>query len=315
MMDKIKTVFVVGPTASGKTDLAIKLANEIGGEIVCADSMQIYKGIEIASACPTPQEKAAAKHHLCEFLDLGDSYSVSQYVQDAKSVIADINARGKVPIVVGGTGLYIDSLSKGIEFNYKNDISVREKLQKRLEAEGIEELYAELKVIDGASAQKISQSDTKRILRALEIYYTTGKTKTEIDGQSTKSTNIIDPLFIGLNFNDREKLYERINLRVDKMIQSGLVDEAKRVYQSTSKNGAAQAIGYKELVPYILGQDTLENCIENLKMQTRRYAKRQLTWFRRNQNINWIYLDEDQNPAATAITICRNFLKGRTNEN
>ena len=315
MMDKIKTVFVVGPTASGKTDLAIKLANEIGGEIVCADSMQIYKGIEIASACPTPQEKMAAKHHLCEFLDLGDSYSVSQYVQDAKSVIADINARGKVPIVVGGTGLYIDSLSKGIEFNYKNDISVREKLQKRLEAEGIEELYAELKVIDGASAQKISQSDTKRILRALEIYYTTGKTKTEIDGQSTKSTNIIDPLFIGLNFNDREKLYERINLRVDKMIQSGLVDEAKRVYQSTSKNGAAQAIGYKELVPYILGQDTLENCIENLKMQTRRYAKRQLTWFRRNQSINWIYLDEDQNPAATATAICCNFLKGRTNEN
>lgn len=315
MMDKIKTIFVVGPTASGKTDLAIKLAKKIDGEIVCADSMQIYKGIEIASACPTPQEMAAAKHYLCEFLDIGDSYSVSQYVEDAKRVISDINSRGKVPVVVGGTGLYIDSLSKGIEFNYKNDISVRENIEKRLEIEGVEVLYAELKVIDGRSAQKISPNDTKRILRALEIYYTTGKTKTEIDGRSTKSTNIIDPLFIGLNFIDREKLYERINLRVDKMIQSGLIDEAKRVYQTTSKNGAAQAIGHKELLPYILGQDTLENCIENLKMQTRRYAKRQLTWFRRNQNINWIYLDKDQNPADTAVMICRNFLKGKTDEN
>lgn len=314
-MSKIKTVFIVGPTASGKTDLAVKLANEIGGEIVCADSMQIYKGIEIASACPTPSEKAAAKHHLCEFLSLSSSYSVSQYVEDAKRVIADIDSRGLVPIVVGGTGLYIDSLAKGIEFNYKNDMSVRERLKNRFETENIDDLYSELKIIDPVSAQKISPNDTKRIFRALEIYFTTGKTKKQIDDESTKSANIIDPLFIGLSFIDREKLYDRINLRVDKMIENGLIDEVKRVYKNTSKSGAAQAIGHKELVPYILGQDSLENCVEKLKMQTRRYAKRQLTWFRKNQSINWLYLDENQNPVSAAVSLCRNFLKGRTDEN
>ncbi|MBQ0110421.1 MAG: tRNA (adenosine(37)-N6)-dimethylallyltransferase MiaA [Oscillospiraceae bacterium] len=310
MMKPIKSVFIVGPTASGKTDFAINLAKHFNGEIVSADSMQIYKDIPIASACPTKQEKEAVMHHLTEFIELSSSYSVSQYLDDAKTVITDINLRNKIPFVVGGTGLYIDCLANGTEFAYDNDDSVRKNLLDRLNSEPIENLYAELMKIDRESCEKISVNDTKRIIRALEIYYTTGKTKSQIDRDSQNGEKFVEPLYIGLNFSDREKLYERINSRVDRMINDGLLQEAREVLSKTAKNGAAQAIGHKELMPYILGEDTLENCVEKLKMQTRRYAKRQLTWFRKNENINWIYLDKTENPLEYAVNLCNEFLKG-----
>lgn len=301
-------IYIVGPTASGKTAVSVQVAKHFGAEIISADSMQIYKNMHIASAAPNEDEKQGVPHHMFEFLNPNENFSVSQYVDMAKKIINDVHSRGNIPIVVGGTGLYVSSLSENVCFGDEEDkYSVRAALEERAEFEGLAELYEYLKLIDPTAAGKISPNDKKRILRAIEIFEISGKTKTERDALSKQNGSSYENLFIGLSYNDREILYNRINQRVDLMLENGLVDEAKAAY-NTNLGTAAQAIGHKELFKYFGGEMSLEAATDHLKTQTRHYAKRQLTWFRKNENINWINMDEDENPANTIIGIISDFL-------
>mgnify|MGYP000308691534 FL=1 len=307
-MSKIKTVFVAGATASGKTELAIKLAQRFDGEIVSADSMQIYKGIHIASAAPDTEEMQGIPHYMLEFLNPDDSFSVAEYVEKARAYIKDIARRGKLPIVAGGTGLYINSLADNISYiEEKNDGKLRRELEERFEDIGAEQMLKELKEIDPETAARLHSNDKKRIIRAFEVYRLTGKTVTEQNKLSKQGDALIDPCIIEITYRDREKLYDRINRRVDKMLQSGLAEEARAALQNTA-GGAYQAIGHKELSGYISGDMSLEEAAEKLKMQTRRYAKRQLTWFRRDERINRIYADETEDVFSAAEKITENFL-------
>ncbi len=294
-MEKIKTVFVVGPTASGKTELGIKIAKEYGGEIICADSMQIYKGMSIASASPTKEERSQAKHHLVEFLEYGDNYTVADYVSVARRKIFEINNIGKLPIIVGGTGLYINSLADNIEFSAEQtDFELRERLEKQMQEIGTDKMLELLKEIDPDTATKLHPNNKRRIIRAFEIYYSTGITKSKQDFASRQNESPINPIMIGITYRDRQLLYERIEKRVVRMLENGLVDEAKAAYDrfSGSFTGSYQAIGHKELFDYFDGKCTLEKAIEVLKRSTKRYAKRQMTWFSKDGRIKWIYADE-----------------------
>ena len=307
-MSKIKTVFVAGATASGKTELAIKLAQRFDGEIVSADSMQIYKGIHIASAAPDTEEMQGIPHYMLEFLNPDDSFSVAEYVEKARAYIKDIARRGKLPIVAGGTGLYINSLADNISYiEEKTDSKLRLKLEERFEEIGAEQMLNELKEIDPETAGRLHSNDKKRIIRAFEVYRLTGKTITEQNKLSKQGDAFIDPCIIEITYRDREKLYDRINRRVDKMLRSGLAEEARAALQNTA-GGAYQAIGHKELAGYISGEMSLKEAAEKLKMQTRRYAKRQLTWFRRDDRINRIYADETEDVFSAAEKITEKFL-------
>lgn len=290
-MDKKTVIVIVGPTASGKTSLSIEIAKEIGGEIVSADSMQIYKDMDIATAKPTTDEMQGIPHHLISIIDSDENFSVAAYKEKAMEAIADIFQRGKTPVVVGGTGLYVDTLINNTNFFDFDKSEEREKLKERLEAEGIEKLYDELKSVDPATAEKLHINDMKRILRALEVYNSTGKTISLQAELSHESESEYDWAVIGFTAENREVLYERINRRVDIMLEEGLLEEAKEFFASEKSSTAKQAIGYKELKPYFDGVMTLDEATEKLKRETRRYAKRQLTWFRRNKNINWINID------------------------
>ncbi len=304
-----KALFIVGPTASGKTALSIFLAKALNGEIICADSMQIYKGIHVASAAPDESEKDGVAHHLFEFLNLDDEYSVADYVKAARDKINQISNRGKLPIIVGGTGLYISSLLDNIEYIEQDaDPNLREELEQKFDEIGAEAMLLELKGFDPDSAERLHPNNRRRIIRAFEVYLQTGKTITEQNILSRQNPSDIEPLVIGITYKNRELLYDRINRRVDIMLANGILDEAKQTVGS-SKKGAFQAIGHKELYPAITGDDTLENCAEHLKQQTRRYAKRQLTWFNRDERINWVYPDEDINCCETALYLANNFLK------
>lgn len=301
---KILLICVVGPTASGKTALSIEIAKRIGGEIVSADSMQIYKGISIASAAPTKAEMQGIPHYMLEFLERSESYSVADYVSRAAQVIANINAKGKTPILVGGTGLYVDSLTNGIVFTeQKTDQDLRESLEKEFEAVGGEEMLEKLAEFDPETAKALNPTDRRRIIRAFEIYKTTGITKTRQDELSRSAPPPYETVFIGITYRDRERLYERINRRVDVMLENGLLEEAEATLRLASGKGAAQAIGHKELHSFLRGEKTLEQATEDLKRETRRYAKRQLTWFRRNQDIHWIYADECDDVVSAAMKI------------
>lgn len=292
-MEKIFVVAVVGPTASGKTGLGVKLAKHYGGEVVSADSMQIYKFMDIATAKPTKEEMCGVPHHVIDFVDPTESYSVARYTQDTKAAIDDIVSRGKLPIIVGGTGLYVDSFLENVEFfDVAADENLRKTLYEKAETDGVESLYEELKKVDPESAEKIHSNNVKKITRALEFFYSTGKTITEQVRLSKIAPSPYESVIIGLSAKDRQFLYDRINLRVDIMLEMGLVEEAKNFYSTYGTKTANQAIGYKELFPYIEGGVPLDECVENLKMQTRRYAKRQLTWFRRNENISFLNIDE-----------------------
>ncbi len=307
-MSKIKTVFVAGATASGKTELAIKLAQRFDGEIVSADSMQIYKGIHIASAAPDTEEMQGIPHYMLEFLNPDDSFSVAEYVEKARAYIKDIARRGKLPIVAGGTGLYINSLADNISYiEEKTDIKLRRGLEERFEEIGAEQMLNELKEIDPETAGRLHSNDKKRIIRAFEVYRLTGKTITEQNKLSKQGDALIDPCIIEITYRDREKLYDRINRRVDKMLRAGLAEEARAALQNTA-GGAYQAIGHKELEGYISGEMSLKEAAEKLKMQTRRYAKRQLTWFRRDDRINRIYADETEDVFSAAEKITEKFL-------
>lgn len=284
-----KVIVICGPTASGKTSLSIELAKKVKGEIVSADSMQIYQEMNIGTAKPTREEKQGIKHYLLDFVSPEQRYSVADYKKDAKRAIKEILAKGKIPIVVGGTGLYIDSLIYEIEYPaIEFDETYRIKLEQRVKEQGLEVLYQEAKKIDPIAIQKISPNDEKRILRILEIYHATGKTKTEQEIESRKNPPQYDYQVYALKW-DREILYERINKRVDQMIEQGLIEEVKEILKNHEKFPTAmQGLGYKEVVQFLQGQMTKEEMIEKLKMETRRYAKRQMTWFRKNKQTVWL---------------------------
>lgn len=293
---KPKVVVICGPTASGKTALSIELAKKINGEIISCDSMQIYKDMNIGTAKPTKEEMQGIKHYLVDYVLPTKRYSVADYKRDAEKSIKKILEKGKVPIIVGGTGLYVDSLIYNIEYpEIKFDEQYREKLEKEVEEKGLENLYKEAKKIDPIAVEKISKTDKKRLLRILEIYHATGKTKTEQEIISRRNEPEYDYKVYALLW-DREKLYDRINLRVDLMIKQGLIEEVKSILEKYNTFPTAmQGLGYKEVVQYLNGELTKEEMIEKVKQETRRYAKRQMTWFRKNKQTVWLDAENRQN--------------------
>ncbi|WMJ23107.1 tRNA (adenosine(37)-N6)-dimethylallyltransferase MiaA [Paludicola sp. MB14-C6] len=295
-MNKIPIIVVVGPTASGKTSLAVHVAKKYNGEVISADSMQIYKEMNIGTAKPTIQEMDGVPHHLIDFLEPNQSFSVADYVALAHKVIADIYSRKKIPVIAGGTGLYVASLLNNIQFSEtQSDDTIRNKLYSFAEQNGAEALHQKLMDIDPVSATAIHPNNIPRVVRAIELYELTGITMEEHQRNSRLVPSKYNALKIGLNYKDRSILYQRINQRVDLMIQDGLLEEASTILSSEYASTAMQAIGYKELSPYFNGLLSLDQAIANLKQQTRRYAKRQLTWFRRDDEIQWFYPDEYEN--------------------
>jgi tRNA dimethylallyltransferase len=286
MSGKRKIVIVGGPTASGKSALALKLCQQFGGELISADSMQIYKRLDIGTAKPTPDETALVKHHLIDIREPWENYSAAEFVTDARAAIDSVFSAGKLPVVCGGTGLYIEALIHPTDYSQQTEANdaIRAELMKK-DAHG---LWEELSRVDPEAAAKTHENNKKRVVRALEIYYMTGKTKTETDKEQKKTESDLDCLLLLTGFSDRRSLYDRIDRRVDEMINAGLVGETKRLLQSGDLRPgttAYQAIGYKELFPYINGEKTLDECVSKLKQATRNYAKRQLTWFSRYDGI------------------------------
>ena len=302
-MQNIPVLAVVGPTASGKTALAVELAKRLDGEIVSADSMQIYKGMDIASAKPTEAEKQGIPHHMMDFLPPETPYSVAEYVKAARACILEIHKRQKLPILVGGTGLYVDSLLTGTRFiETETDFDLRARLETEFDALGGEKMLEKLAAFDRDSAARLHPNNRKRIIRAFEVYTLTGKTMTEALAASREKPSPFTPCYIGIAYENREILYDRINRRVDIMLENGLLAEARAFFQGTPDT-AAQAIGYKELKPYLDGVLSLDEAVANLKRATRNYAKRQITWFKRNPQIHWIYADTCSKQALLAQAI------------
>lgn len=288
-----KVIVICGPTASGKTALSIELAKKINGEIISCDSMQIYKDMDIGTAKVTPEEMQGIKHYLVDFVSPDERYSVANFKNDAKKAIKEIIAKGKTPIIVGGTGLYVDSLIYEIDYpQIELDEEYRKELELQANEQGLKKLYEIAKEIDPLAIDKISENDQKRIIRILEIYHSTGKTKTQLEAESRKPLEY-DYIVFAINW-DRAKLYERINKRVDIMLEQGLIEEVEKIKQKYSKFPTAmQGLGYKEVVEYLEGNYTEEEMIEKIKMETRRYAKRQLTWFRKNKQTIWLNGEEN----------------------
>lgn len=307
MDKKIPLIAVIGPTASGKTGLAVEIAKKFGGEVVSADSMQIYSELTVGTAKPTEKEMEGVPHHLIGHKSIDEEYSVVDYVEEAKNAIADIFSRGKLPVLCGGTGLYVDSLLSNTEFSeIKSDPDVRKKLYDFAKENGNEALFEKLKEIDPETAAKTHANNLIRVVRAMEVYEVTGKTMSEHQKDSHPIPSIYDVCYIGTNFSDRDKLYARIEQRIDEMLEEGVEEEARFLFEHNGTCTAAQAIGYKEFYPYFRGEMSREDAISVLKKETRHYAKRQITWFRRNDKINWLFRDEfsekkDLNEAAFEI--------------
>ncbi len=308
---KIPLIVIAGPTASGKSDLAINTALKFGGEIVSADSMQIYRNLDVGTAKPTKEELLKVPHHMIDFLDIKDKFSVADYVKRAKPIIDDINERGKIPVVAGGTGLYIDSLINESDFAHNGENEeLRRELTLLSEKEGNEAVHNILKELDTKAAENIHKNNLKRVIRAIEIIKTTKKSLDESVGKNEEKDSPYDVLYLYLE-HDREVLYERINKRVDLMMKNGLLDEALWLYKnSDGTETSLQAIGYKEFFPYFKGEISLEEAIENLKKDTRHYAKRQMTWFRRNEKVKAIDCRIDKEKAAEKII--EEFLERRS---
>ena len=294
-LKKQPLIAVVGPTASGKTALAVELALYFGGEVVSADSMQVYKRMDIATAKPDEAEKKGVPHHLIDLIEPdGAAFSVAQYARRAHAVIADIAARGRVPILAGGTGLYIDAVIDNIDFsNIRSDEAVRAELRALADAHGNDYMLGLLREADPELAASLHPNNLGRILRALEVYRVTGVPMSEHQRRSRQMPARYDVCMIGLNFTDRAMLYDRVNRRVDLMMERGLLDEARAV-SAVCRGTALQAIGYKELIPYLDAGAPLEECINRLKQSTRRYAKRQLSWFRRDARNVWLMVDKSE---------------------
>lgn len=292
---KTKILAVVGPTASGKSALAIELAKRLDGEIICCDSMQIYKQMNIGTAKPDESEISAVPHHLFDFADPDRSFSCADYIPLAKAAVEEISSRGKLPIFCGGTGLYLDRFLSGAEFESTDiDEDFRREMTEFAAQNGNIALHEKLREVDPISADEIHPNNVKRVIRALEIYKTSGRTKSELDRESKSFESEYSALQIGLKYDDREILYDRINRRVDKMMQAGLLDETRELLEAGifEKNStAAQAIGYKELLTYFSGEKELIEAVDDLKMATRRYAKRQMTWFSSHGDVHWLTAD------------------------
>lgn len=292
-MSKGKVVAVVGPTASGKTALAISIAERFGGEVVSCDSMQIYKHMDIGTAKPTAEEQHKIPHHMIDIAEPWESYSVATFVKTARAHIDGILSRGRLPVLAGGTGLYIDSIINNIEFaDYGSDEGYRAELHRLAKEKGAEYVHGLLAEKDPAAAEKIHQNNLRRVIRALEICRLSGKTFTEMNEMSRREP-VYDALIFGLNV-DRQTLYDRINNRVDDMIAAGLENEVKNILDIGvgRDTTAMQAIGYKEFIDYFEGRATLDETVEKIKQESRRYAKRQLTWFKRNPDIHWLMLQD-----------------------
>ncbi len=302
--DKIRIVAVAGPTASGKTALSVRLAKYYSGEIISADSMQIYKGMSIATAKPTKDEMQGIPHHLMDLLEPRESFSVSQYVKLAHEKAAEITARGNLPIICGGTGLYMRSFLENISFSEEEtDESLRAALMEQYRTRGGQAMIEYIRTFDPETAQKLLPSNSKRIIRAIEIYKLTGKTMSRQILESRSEPSPYDIAAIGITYADRQKLYDRINKRVDIMMKNGLLEEAESFYKSEIGNTASAAIGYKELKPYLDGEVSLEQAVDKLKQETRHYAKRQLTWFKRDKYIKWIEADKCSDVYNEAVKI------------
>ena len=297
MSEKIRIVAIVGPTASGKSALAVALAKALGGEVVSCDSMQIYKKLNIGTAKPTAAEMEGVPHHLIDCVDPEISFSSADYVSLADAAIADVHARGKLPILCGGTGLYLDSLLRGgFASEADSDEKIREELFHFAEENGNEALHARLWEVDPASAEAIHPNNVKRVIRAREIYLVGGVPKSVLDAQTKGFESKYDATVIGIGFSDRDVLYSRIDRRVDMMVEAGLLEETRELLRDgvfERSFTAAQAIGYKEIIPYLEGNITLDAALDDLKRATRRYAKRQLTWFSAKDYVRWIYADKD----------------------
>lgn len=285
-----KILVVTGPTATGKTALSVELAKKLGGEIVSADSMQIYRGMDIGTAKVTKAEMQNIPHHMIDIADPSEDYSVSRYVEEADAAVRGILSRGRLPIVAGGTNLYIDSLIAGLDFAEKaEDAALRESLNKQYDDIGGEAMLEHLRGFDPERAAKLHPADKRRIVRAVEIYILTGETITRHDEETKKRPKRYDAVKIALTFADRAVLYDRINARVDKMVSDGLFDEVKGLLDSglSPESTSMQAIGYKEPAAYFRGEMSRDEAIELIKLSSRRYAKRQLTWLRRDDSIHW----------------------------
>ena len=282
-------ICVVGPTASGKTALAVELAKSFNGEVISCDSMQIYRRMDIGTAKPTFDEMQGIPHHMIDICEPDEAFSVSRYVELADPILQDVLARGKTAVIAGGTGLYVDALIRGNDFAPFPSTGCRERLEARAEAEGMEVLTEELRAIDPEALER-SQGNPRRIIRALEVWQETGETITAHNLRTQAIPDKYSPLWIGLDFEERQTLYDRIDLRVELMVKDGLLEEIRGILDSGIPEDATamQAIGYKEFIDAMAGRDTLENAVAKLQQSSRRYAKRQLTWFRKNKNIHWI---------------------------
>ena len=289
-------VCIAGPTASGKTALAVALAKEVNGEVVSCDSMQVYKGMDIGTAKPTVEEMEGIPHHMLSVAEPDEDFSVSRYCEMAAPIVDDIVARGKVAIIAGGTGLYMDSLIRGNAFAPFPSTGVREKLEAQADAEGMEAMLGWLKSIDPEAAARLHLSDRKRIIRALEVYLETGETITAHNIKTQAIPPRYTPLWLGLDFAQRSDLYHRIDLRVGLMLQMGLIEEIRALLDAgiPEKTTAMQAIGYKEFIAALEGNCTIEEAADQVRQSSRRYAKRQLTWFRRNPAIHWLIRTPEQ---------------------
>lgn len=311
LCERPRVVAIGGPTATGKTALSVAMARRFNGEIINADSMQIYRELSVGTAKVMPEEQQGVPHHLLDFLPPECTYSVADFTTSASNVISEIMARGHLPFVVGGTGLYITSLLNGVSFApEKNDPQVRRKLQQEAAEQGPEVLYQRLKMLDPVYAAKVHPHNLPRVIRALELYEITGRKMSEQQQNSRPSTPPYRSLCLCLGYRDRSVLYRRIDQRVDQMLEKGILAEAELVWKNRERyRTAAQAIGYKEFFPYLEGKQTLPECVNSLKQATRNYAKRQLTWFRHQGDVVWLYVDEE-NPAVQAEKLIENFLQG-----
>lgn len=291
-MNKLKLLVIVGATASGKTALGVELAKRFNGEIISADSMQIYEGLDITTAKPSPEEMQNIPHHLISIVKRSQNFSVAEYTALANQKIQEISDRHKLPILVGGTGLYINSVVNGLQFNPIEDTGIRNQLLEQARSEGNQKLYQQLQELDPEACQQIHVNNTVRIVRALEVCLTSGMTFTEYKARNVPAESPYEAFILGLDYAERQDLYDRINQRVYKMIDTGMLEEVREIYQQMELSTASAAIGYKELIPYLENQDSLEHCIAMIQQESRRYAKRQLTWFRRNAQIHWLILSK-----------------------
>ena len=290
-------ICIAGPTASGKTALAVALAQELNGEVVSCDSMQVYRRMDIGTAKPSREEMQGIVHHMLDVAEAWEDFSVSRYCEMAAPIVDDILSRGKTAIIAGGTGLYMDSLIRGNDFAPIPSTGMRQRLEQQADEEGIEVLLQQLAAVDPEAAARLHLADRKRIIRALEVYLETGETITAHNARTQAIAPRYEPLWLGLDFENRQTLYDRINLRVDLMLQQGLIDEIRNLLASgiPEKATALQAIGYKEFVDALAGRASPDAAAEQVKLSSRRYAKRQLTWFRRNPNMHWITRADDEN--------------------